>query len=295
VRNGKAVFRSFEDFTNDQVNARSPRAAVGQLADGRILLVTVDGGRPGYSVGLTSFELAQALVRLGAVTAAGVDPGDSVTAAFDGTLLNRPSGRAQRTVKEALLVQYFGVYAPQPPLPLLTGEASRSQQTLSYKLVRPSTVTAQLVAPDGTTRAVETAVAHAPGVYTFPYSAFDREGTWHWHVDATDDLGRRSSDDRTFRYDTTLRGLTVTSGGGVATARFTLSRPAQVQLQIETTTGVVVRTLPAVSLASGARSIRWDGRLPLSSRAYPGAYVALLHVTSDVGASDLSGSFIFRR
>ena len=45
--------------------------------------------------GLTSFELAQALVRLGAVTAAGVDPGDDVTAAFDGRLLNRPSGRAR--------------------------------------------------------------------------------------------------------------------------------------------------------------------------------------------------------
>src|SRR5262249_35494604 len=79
VRNGKAVFRSLEDFTNAQVGARTARGAVGQLADGRIVLVAVDGGRPGYSSGLTSFELAQALVRLGAVTAAGVDSGDAVT------------------------------------------------------------------------------------------------------------------------------------------------------------------------------------------------------------------------
>jgi hypothetical protein len=91
VKAGKPVFRSLEDFTNDQVSQRDPRAGVGQLADGRIILVGVDGGQPGYSVGLTSFELAQTLARLGAVTASGVDSGGSVTVAFDGQLLNRPS------------------------------------------------------------------------------------------------------------------------------------------------------------------------------------------------------------
>jgi phosphodiester glycosidase len=295
VRDGKPVFRSLEDFTNDQVTSRAPRAAVGQRADGRIVLLAVDGGRPGYSVGLTGFELAQALVRLGAVTAAAVAPGDAVTVAFDGRILNRPSGRGEHPVKEALLVEYFGVYAPPPSLPLVTGEPARAQEMLSYKLVRPSTVTAALVGPDGAARAVEGAVAHTPGAYSFPYSAFDREGDWHWHVVATDDLGRTSTADRTFRYDTTLRGLAVSSAGGVATARFTLSRPAQVRLQVETPTGVVLRALPAVSLEAGARSLRWDGRLPLGSRAYPGAYVAHLFVSSDVGASDQSGSFGFRR
>jgi hypothetical protein len=295
VRAGKPVFRTTEDFTNDQVTSRAPRAAVGQLADGRILLVAVDGGRPGYSVGLTSYELAQALVGLGAVTAAGLDSGDAVTMAFDGTLLDRPSGPAPRPVKEALLVQYFGVYAPQPPLPLVTGDSGRTQETLTYRLVRPSTVTASLIGPDGQPRPVETGVVHGPGTYTFTASTFDREGTWHWHVAATDDLGRQSTDDRTFVVDTTLRGLAVSSGGGVATARFTLTRPAQVELRIETAGGVVLRTLPAVSLAPGVRSIRWDGRLPLGTRAYPGTYVAHLFVTSVVGTSDQSGSFIFRR
>ena len=38
---------------------RTPRAGVGQLADGRIILVAVDGDQPGYSAGMTSFELAQ--------------------------------------------------------------------------------------------------------------------------------------------------------------------------------------------------------------------------------------------
>ena len=51
VKSGRPVFRSLEDFTNDQVSSRSPRAAVAQLADGRILLVAVDGGRPGTASG----------------------------------------------------------------------------------------------------------------------------------------------------------------------------------------------------------------------------------------------------
>ena len=89
--------------------------------------------------------------------------------------------------------------------------------------------------------------------------------------------------------------LAVSSGRGVATARFTLSRPAQVVLQVETPGGVVVRALPPVSLGAGARSVRWDGRLPLGTRAYAGPYVAHVLVTSDVGASDLSVAFIFRR
>jgi hypothetical protein len=296
VRNGKAVFRSLEDFTNDQVGERTARAAVGQLADGRIVLVAVDGGRPGYSSGLTNFELAQALVRLGAVTAAGVDSGDDVTAAFDGRLLNRPSGRAERGVKEALLVQYAGVYAPDPALPLLTGEPGLTAEPLAYKIVRPSTVTATLVGPDGTAHPLETAVAHAPGTYSFTAGTFDREGTWRWDVAATDDLGRTSTIERTFRFDTTLQQVTVPSSArGSVRVGFTLARAARVTLRIEATSGVLVRTLPAVALQPGPQSLRWDGRLPAGSPAFAGAYVADLLAASDVGTSERSLSFRFRR
>src|SRR5262249_8968625 len=38
VRDGKAVFRSGEDFTDALLADRAPRAGVGQLADGRIIL-----------------------------------------------------------------------------------------------------------------------------------------------------------------------------------------------------------------------------------------------------------------
>jgi hypothetical protein len=297
VRDGKPVFRSLEDFTNDQVSSRTARAGVGQLADGRIVLVAVDAGSPGYSVGLTSFELAQTLQRLGAVTASAVDSGGSVAVAFDGQLLNRPSDPAgERPVKEALLIQYFGVYAAQPTLPLLNGDPGRTVEPLGYKIVRPSTVTAELIGPDNLPRVLETAVAHPPGSYPFTFGSYDVEGTWHWHVQATDDLGRVSTIDRSFQYDTTLRSLAAPRlARGRLQTTFTLSRPARVTLQIETRTGIVLRTLPPASLPAGPQQLVWDGLLPHGTKAYAGTYVAHVLATSSVGNSDLAVQFGFRQ
>jgi hypothetical protein len=297
VRNGKAVFRSGEDFSNALIAARAPRAGVGQLADGRIVLVAVDGDQPGYSAGMTNFELAQAMQRLGAVSAAAVASGPVVAMAADGSLLDRPNpGRREQLVREALLVQYFGVYAPPLPVPVLNGDPSRSAEPLSYKLVRPSKVTAELIAPDGAPRVLETDVPHDPGVYPAAFAAFDAEGTWRWHVQATDDLGRVSTADRSFRYDRTLHGLTVPAvAQGSLAVRFSLTRDASVRLRIETRLGVVMRELPVSTLSSGSRLIVWDGRLPQGTRAFAGAYVAHLLVTSTVGTSELSVPFSFHR
>jgi len=157
-------------------------------------------------------------------------------------------------------------------------------------------VTAQLIGPDNVPRPLETNVQHDPGSYPFTYSTFDVEGTWNWNVTATDDLGRVSTIDRPFRYDTTLRGVTVPKLSlAQATIHFTLSRPANIRLRIETKNGVVVRTLPAVSLQSGPRSVAWDGTLPHGTKAYGGVYVAHVFATSSVGTSDLAVPFAFRR
>ena len=120
VRNGKAVWTAGEDFLPSQLGPRNPRTAVGQRRDGKIILLAVDGRRRGLSVGLTNWELAQAMVRLGAVTASALDAGGSTTMAFDGKLLNRPSDPGgERPVAETLAVLYTGVYAPPPTLPVV--------------------------------------------------------------------------------------------------------------------------------------------------------------------------------
>jgi len=69
VESGKPVFHANESFDPRRLNTRQPRGAIGQLADGRILLVTVEGGTSAYSVGMTNYELASAMARLGAQVA----------------------------------------------------------------------------------------------------------------------------------------------------------------------------------------------------------------------------------
>jgi hypothetical protein len=296
VKNGKAVFHTGEDFDPGKLAQRDARAGVGQLADGRIVLVAVDGGQPGYSAGLSTFELAQAMVRLGAVTAGALDFGSSVTSAFDGQLLNRPRTAGGRAVKEALLVQYAGVYAPPPPVAVLGRSDVAAGEQLAYKIVRPSTVTASVVGPDGTARALDSGMKQ-PGTYPFTWTAIDAEGTWHWQVSAVDELGRASAVDRPFSYDLTLSALSVprsTTRKAGLTARFSLSRSAVVALQIETPHGTVLHSLPPEDEPAGPGLVRWDGSLDGETPAAPGSYVARVIATSEIGTTELSAPFTLR-
>ncbi len=168
VRESAPVFRAGELFTSSQLGPRSARSAIGQLADGQIILVAVDGRQPGYSIGMTNFELAQTLVRLGAVTGMALDGGGSTTMAFNGTLLNRPS-EPERSISTALLFQYSGVFV-QPAVAVVSpdGDGVADRQSLRYKLVRPSTVTVRLTRPDGAI-AYEQSVTRPPGSYGVPF------------------------------------------------------------------------------------------------------------------------------
>ena len=114
VRDGRPLFRSRESFPAATLALRQARTAVAQRADGRILLVAVDGGRLGSSVGMTNFELARTLVRLGAVTGFALAGGRSTTLAADGRLLNRPSDRrlGEQALADALLLVYRGPRTP---------------------------------------------------------------------------------------------------------------------------------------------------------------------------------------
>jgi len=298
VRGGKAVFHTNENFDAGQLTAHDARAGVGQLADGRVVLVAVDGGRPGYSVGMTTYELAQTMVRLGCVTAAGLQYGKYVTAAFDGQLLNRPSDQGgERAVKEGLLFEYFGVYAPPPSVPVVTRRGSAASEQLSYRLLRPSNVTAAVVGPNGTSHQIDTG-AKQPGTYTFTWAAFDSEGAWHWNVQATDDLGRVSTADRSFSYDLTLSSVkvsaAVTASAGLK-AGVTLARPASVSVQIVTAGGVLVATVPAVQLQAGAQSVTWNGKTTSGGSAPAGSYLARISAVSAIGTVTTSAPFRLHR
>jgi hypothetical protein len=290
VRDGKPVYRSLEGFTTSQLAYRNPRTGVGQTADGRILLVAVDGRQPGYSTGLTNFELALTMMRLGCVTASALDAGGSTTMAFDGTLLNRPSDPGgERAVAEALTLFYYGVYAPALPARVLSPNADGvdDTQTFAYKLVRPSTVTATLTGPGGIVVPLDSG-ARAAGSYKFSWTgAGQPEGAWTFRAVADDDLGRHSIAERQFGLNNTLGFVTASASHRRVTGTFKLARPARVALRIETPGGGIVKTLSSGSLPAGDGTISWRGR--------PGSYVFSATATNEVGAVELTAPFRLRR
>ncbi|MDQ2981734.1 MAG: phosphodiester glycosidase family protein [Actinomycetota bacterium] len=290
VREGKPVFRSLEGFTTSQLAYRHPRTGVGQTADGRILLVAVDGQQPGYSTGLTNFELALTMMRLGCLTASALDAGGSTTMAFDGKLLNRPSDPGgERAVAEALTLFYYGVYAPALPARVLSPNADGvdDAQTFAYKLVRPSTVTATLTGPGGIVVPLDSG-SRAAGSYKFNWTgAGQPEGAWTFRTVADDDLGRHSTAERQFGLNNTLGFLAARAAGRRVTASFRLAHPARVALRIETPGGGIVHTLPGKSLPAEDGVISWRGR--------PGSYVFSVTATNEFGVVELTAPFRLRR
>jgi flagellar hook assembly protein FlgD len=308
VRNGKPIFNAAEDFGSYHLNRRHPRTAIGQRADGRIIMVVVDGRRPGYSAGMTNFELAQTMIRLGAYTASALDAGGSSTMAFDGELLNRPSDGAERLVSDAMLVSYFGVYTPEPePSFSPNGDGAGDKQELSYKVVRPSTVSATLVGPGGTGRTIDEG-ARRPGVYKFDWSgkqagASEPEGRWKFTVNAVDNQGQQSTAERTFSLNNTLGFITVQplnaivrkNRGGRVAIGFQLTRAARVSISITSKTGQLLRVIRNANAPAGRVLAFWDGRYPNKRVVFSGTYVAHVTATNSAGTAELNRSFRIRR
>src|SRR5262249_52179347 len=120
VKDGKPIFHANEAFDARQVNSRQPRGAIGQLADGRIVIVAVEGTKPSYSIGMSSSELPVELSRLGATPAYGLGSGPAAGLAFDGKLLTRSPNGITPKVSDALVLSYSGIYAAPPSTAVLS-------------------------------------------------------------------------------------------------------------------------------------------------------------------------------
>ena len=310
VAGGKAVFRTNEAFGDPILNTRGARSAVGQLSDGRILLVTVEGDSAAYSVGMTNYELAIAMQRLGAVNAMALGSGSAASMAFDGTLLSRPSAAGvEQPLSDALLLSYAGVYAAPPAATVLSpnGDGVDDTQTFSYKLVRQSQVTATLAGPDGSTQTLA-GDSEQPGLHTLQWSGLTTagtpaaEGNWTFQVAGADDQGRTTTATRAFSLNQTLGSLQVTpaaahlaAGTTAATATFQLAHPATVTATIETRTGIVIATLLQGKLQPGPQQLPWDGRSGTGSLAFTGAYQVHIVAANSIGTVSLTAPFTARR
>lgn len=324
VQDGKPVFRANETFATSQLAPRGPRTGVGQRADGSVLLVATDGRQPGYSVGMTNFELAQTLARLGAVRGMALDGGGSSTLAFEGTVLNRPSDGRERTVANSFMLQYFGVYSPEPAEEVVSpnGDGIAETQKLSFKVVRPSDVTVTLTAPGNKVAFQETA-ARTPGSYPVAFPPVPptaaspanptqpapppgapqppAEGRWTLTVTATDDQGLPSTTTQRFWVNSTLGFLrapariVVRPSGGTAPIRWTLSRGAFVRVSVLTTNGVLVSRVASRSFKAGVQSVTWNGKLSSGKAVAGGVYVVRVDAVTKFGTVGLERPLSVRR
>jgi hypothetical protein len=187
------------------------------------------------------------------------------------------------------VIAYTGVYVP-PPAPTLSPNADGAgdSETLAYKLVRPSTVSAKLLGPGGTVLELDSG-AKQPGGYKLSWDGLGAlEGLYHWNVTATDDTGQVSTDDRAFTLDDTLGFLRV--GKGARTISFTLTRDATIRVAIERRSGVILRTVAAGPRPAGPVTVRWNGRDGRGKRVAHGTYLVRVAATSEVGLSQLVGT-----
>ncbi len=68
----------------------NPRTAIGQRADGAVLLLIIDG-RQAHSLGASYSDLQKVMVEFGAVNASNLDGGSSTTLYYEGELISTPA------------------------------------------------------------------------------------------------------------------------------------------------------------------------------------------------------------
>jgi hypothetical protein len=305
VRAGVPVYRADEWFSTYQLGPRHPRTAVGQLADGRILLLVADG-RTRASRGLSNTQLANQMVHYGAVEAMAFDAGGSAELAFNGLVLNRPSDGHERPLADSLQLTYIGVYARRPRWPTFSpnGDGDMDVQRLFAKFVRKSTVNIQLLNPSGALRWEYNAVRSPGKLRKDLGSPRLGEGTWRWIVSGVDGHGRLSRMERQFRVNNTLGFLALSKSvmrvragvGGRLRVGFQLAHTADVRVTISRLSGRLVRTLTSqAGLRPGGYAVLWNGRNSEGSVVRGGRFVATVRAKNGLGRVALAKRFVVLR
>ena len=106
VRDGKSVISTNANYYKN----RASRTCVGITADGKVVLMVLDGRQPPFSCGGSAQEIAQIMIDAGCVEAVNLDGGGSTTFAAkeEGEdhirVVNRPSDGYERSVSSSLMV-----------------------------------------------------------------------------------------------------------------------------------------------------------------------------------------------
>jgi hypothetical protein len=300
VRNRRVVRQSGQGFSPGLYAVRHPRAAVGQLASGRLLFVVADG-RSTSSYGLTTRALGHVMIDLGAVSAMGLDGGGSSTIAFDGRVFNSPSDGVARRVASGLFVHYYGIYAPALNRTILSpnGDGVGDRKVLSAKIVRRSAIRLRLLRPNGSVAWRRTGVV-APGwIKRTVGNPRMAQGRWRWVVEATDTSeGHETRMTRTFRVNKTLGHLGLSnqtmhverrSDGRLGIA-VSVTRQARVEVAVLGADGRIRRALFRGELEPARHAWRWGGRTGGGAVVRSGTFVIRVTARNQLGAVALRRS-----
>jgi Phosphodiester glycosidase len=296
VRDGAAVPAAGEGFTGSQMGSRTSRTAVGQTADGTILLVTAEGPSQG-SPGITVADQASLLASLGARTAMAMDAGGSAQMAV-GTSLAIPWS-SPRSVPDALLMYYDGVRIETLPF-RLSANADRVDDSTTVVMRSPRAGVARLTIAHRTGRPTKRLWEGrlGPGsvrVLLDPRRIHLADGVYTVVANFTPDDGSGVTEQRRrVILDRTLGSLSARAEsrrvGKRVVARldvgFVLAHSARVSARVESTSGGVLHRLAAGKvMRPGRHSLSWNRRS--GSKVVSGSVRVIVEARGRLGTSGL--------
>lgn len=305
VQGGVAIPAAGEGFAASQMSGRTTRTAVGQTADGRILMVVSEGPQQG-TLGYTAAEQGDLMVSLGAVDAIGFDSGGSSLMALGASQIIPWS--SERAIADGLVATYSGaqlsVPDPQRVSPNGDGVAEITHTTVQSPVAGNTVVTVarrgggfsatlldQPGAPAYNELSIDPAALGMPqGPYVVTTTLTPSDGT------------PPTTMRRSLVVDGTLSALKVsarTTGKGAKRIRkvrvgFALARAARVTVKIVSSSGATTTTLVSNRrMRTGTRVVNWNGTVR-GKRVAPGSYTVVVTARSSYGTSGLQDGIRLR-
>lgn len=102
-----AIANDFEmKFAGKAIDDKHPRSAIGYTADSKLVILAIEGRRPGIAEGATLKETAQLLIELGCIEAINLDGGGSSCLLINGKQTITPSDKeGERAVPGVFIIQ----------------------------------------------------------------------------------------------------------------------------------------------------------------------------------------------
>lgn len=104
VKNEQNVAKNFDPIIGLTTN-REPRTLLGVTENNKLVILVVDGRKPGVSVGLTGYEAAELMMEFGCTDAVLLDGGASSTMIIEGEIVNHLANDKERIVGHSIIIR----------------------------------------------------------------------------------------------------------------------------------------------------------------------------------------------